>query len=170
MYLKWFSFFICAMYHKDKIWWIGQHYNGRCNKIQNKQHNQSATMHNFALAKNNIKNENFLHRINTRREKTSKTQRSKANIVNEKKDFTQQIVTNGGIYKTVLIWSALRSDVAICLTKTFPPELCPSLLSSIKSWSFWGRLFSTISCFGRGWCSYTAWQWGKPTTHQKLSC
>lgn len=60
-------------------------------------------------------------------------------------------------YKTVLIWRALRSEVAICLTKTWPPELCPSLLSSIKFLSFWGRSFSTISCFGRGWCSYTAW-------------
>ena len=63
----------------------------------------------------------------------------------------------GGVHNTVLIWSALSSDVAICFTKTWPPELCPSRLSSIKFWSFWGKSFSTINCFGRGWCSYTAW-------------
>lgn len=54
------------------------------------------------------------------------------------------------------MWRALSREVAICLTKTWPPEVCPSLRSSIKFWSFWGRSFSTISCFGRGWCSYTA--------------
>jgi hypothetical protein len=62
------------------------------------------------------------------------------------------------IYRTVFIWSALSSEVAICLTSTWPPELCPSLRSSIKFWSFWGKSFSTINCFGRGWCSYTDWQ------------
>lgn len=58
-----------------------------------------------------------------------------------------------GPYKTVLMWSALSSAVAICLTSTWPPERCPSLRSSIRLWSFWGRSFSTMSCFGRGWCS-----------------
>ena len=61
------------------------------------------------------------------------------------------------IYRTVFIWSALSREVAICLTSTWPPELCPSLRSSIKFWSFCGKSFSTINCFGRGWCSYTAW-------------
>jgi len=57
------------------------------------------------------------------------------------------------IYRTVLMWSAFSRAVAICFTKTRPPDRCPSLRSSIKFWSFCGRSFSTMSCFGRGWCS-----------------
>ena len=78
------------------------------------------------------------------------------NTILPKQSNIHKIYLGTWIYKTVFIWSALSSEVAICFTKTWPPERCPSLRSSIKFFNFWGRSFSTISCFGRGWCSYTA--------------
>lgn len=58
-----------------------------------------------------------------------------------------------GYYNTVLIWSAFKRAVAICFTSTWPPDRSPSRLSSISFCNLDGKSCSTISCFGRGWCS-----------------